>query len=174
MLEVATPEKKVPDCGFLILPSTKIAALLDQYPEVEEILISLPPPLQKLKNPILRRSVAKVACLRQAAALGRMPVHELVNRLRAAVGQDILVSEEVSSDTVSYDSPRPEWLDTAEIVASVDERTGDPNHMPVTAVLQAAARLHPAEMVELVTTFLPIPGIDNSKKKRSAGMVDGR
>jgi hypothetical protein len=165
MLVVAMPEKKFPDSGFPILPTTKVAALLDRYPEVEEILIGLAPPFQKLKNPILRRSVAKVASLQQVAAVGRIPTYELVNRLREAVGQDSLACEEASSNTVSYYSPRPEWFNTAKVVASIDVRTGDPNQMPIAAVLRAAARLQPAEIVELTTTFLPVPGIDILRKK---------
>ena len=53
-----------------IQPSTKVAQLLDAYPELEEVLIRMAPPFRKLKNPILRRSVAKVATLKQAAIVG--------------------------------------------------------------------------------------------------------
>lgn len=159
------PEKEIPECGFPILPSTKVPALLDQYPEVEDILISLAPPFQKLKNPILRRTVARVASLQQVAVVGRMPVHELVNRLRAAVGQQNLASEEAPSDTVSYYLPRPEWFDAAKIVASIDEMTSDPDKMPIVTVLQRATALQPGEILELITTFLPVPGIDILRKK---------
>ena len=48
---------------FPIEPVTKIAALLDHYPELEDVLIGMAPPFKKLKNPILRKSVAKVASL---------------------------------------------------------------------------------------------------------------
>jgi hypothetical protein len=80
--------KKVLDRDFPILPSTKVAALLDRYPELEDILIGLATPFKKLKNPLLQKGVAKVASLGQAAAVGGMPVSELVNKLRAAVGQE--------------------------------------------------------------------------------------
>lgn len=159
------PEKETPQSQFPILPSTKVAALLDQYPEVEDILISLAPPFKKLKNPILRRTVARVASLQQVAAVGRMPVQELVNRLRAAVGQQNLVSEEATSDTVSPYSPRPEWFHPAKIVASIDEMKLDPDKMPIVTVLQKAAALQPGEILELITTFLPVPGIDILRKK---------
>jgi hypothetical protein len=46
-----------------IEPSTKVAALLDRYPELEDVLIEMALPFKKLRNPILRRSVAKVASL---------------------------------------------------------------------------------------------------------------
>jgi hypothetical protein len=159
------PEKETPERGFPILPSTKAAALLDQYPEVEDLLIGLAPPFQKLKNPILRRTVARIASLQQVATVGRMPVHELVNRLRAAVGQQNLASEEAPSDTASYFLPRPEWFDAAKIVASIEEKASDPDKMPIVTVLQRAATLQAGEILELITTFLPVPGIDILRKK---------
>lgn len=154
-----------------ILPSTKVAELLDRYSEVEELLIGLAPPFRKLKNPILRMSVAKVASLEQAAVAGHVPVLELVNRLRAAVGQANLPSEEETRVVASYFSSRPEWFDPSKITASIDERAGNPEPMAVTVVLQAAARLQPMEIVELITTFLPAPGIDILKKKGFDGLV---
>ena len=159
------PEKQAQESEFPILPSTKVAALLDHFPELEDVLIGLAPPFRKLKNPILRRSVAKVASLRQAAIVGGMPVHELVNRLRAVVGQQELPSEKVTSDTASYYLPRPEWFEAGKIVASIDEKAADPDKMPVVTLLQKAATLRPGEMLELITTFLPVPGIDILKKK---------
>jgi len=154
------PGKEKLECEFPILPSTKVAALLEQYPELEDLLIGLAPPFQKLKNPILRRTVAKVASLQQVAAVGRMPVHELVNQLRAAVGQETLASEQKRSDADSYFLPRPEWFNAAGIVASIDEEKSDPDKMPIVAVLKQAAVLQPGQILELVTTYLPAPGID--------------
>ena len=144
---------------FPILPSTKVGALLDSYPELEELLISTAPPFRKLKNPLLRRGVAKVASLRQAAAVGGIPVDNLVNLLRAAVGQQALDSTGME-EANSYFSNRPEWFDRLNIVLTIDERTAEPDRMPIAIVLQEAVRLEPAKIIELVTTFIPAPGID--------------
>jgi hypothetical protein len=61
------------DSDFPILPSTKVATLLDRYPELENVLIELAPPFKKLKNPFLRKGVAKVASLRHAATVSLQP-----------------------------------------------------------------------------------------------------
>ena len=96
----------MPADDFPIEPSTKVAALLDRFPELEDVLIEMAPPFKKLRNPILRRSVAKIASLRHAAAAGRLPVDELVNRLRAQVGQEAVASEDaVDSDSDSDANP---------------------------------------------------------------------
>ena len=152
------------DRDFPILPSTKVATLLDRYPELEKVLIELAPPFKKLKNPFLRKGVAKVASLGQAAAVGGMPVDELVNKLRAAVGQEPVALGD-SGKTVSYFSSQPEWFDATKIVASIDETVIDPDKMPIVSVLQRAVTLQPGEMLELVTTFLPAPGIEIMKRK---------
>jgi hypothetical protein len=150
---------------FSILPSSTVAALLDQYPELENILIGLAPPFKKLKNPLLRKGIAKVASLKHAAAVAGMPVNDLVNKLRAAVGQEAIAPDD-TVEPISYFGRQPEWFSAAKIVTSIDERTSDPNKMPITAVLQKAGRLQTGEMLELVTTFLPAPGIEIMKKKR--------
>jgi len=143
-----------------ITPSTKIAALLEHYPELEDLLISIAPPFKRLRNPILRKTVAKVASLRQAAAVARLPVEELVNKLRAAVGQAPVAAEEVE-DPASYFSSQPAWFDPGRIVATIDERGGgDPDEMTLKRVARDVKSLREAEILELITTFLPAPGID--------------
>jgi len=154
----------MPDRDFPILASTKVAALLDHYPELEDVLIALAPPFKKLKNPFLRKGVAKVASLRQAAVVGGMPVGELINKLRAAVGQEPVASVD-SGQTIAYFSSQPEWFDAAKVVASIDERAADPDKMPIVTVLQRAVTLRPGEVLELITTFLPAPGIEIMKTK---------
>ena len=154
----------MPDYDFPILPSTKVGALLDRYPELEDLLIGLAPPFKKLKNPFLRKGVAKVASLKHAAAVGGMPVHDLVNKLRAAVGQEAVDAEDVG-ESVSYFSDQPGWFAAAKVVMTIDERAADPNTMPIAAVLQEAAHLQAGEILELITTFLPAPGIEIMKRK---------
>jgi len=154
----------LPDDDFPILPSTRVGALLDRYPQLEDVLIGLAPPFKKLKNPLLRKGVARVASLQHAAVVGGISAGELVNRLRAAVGQ-IAIAPEDFSVVSSFFGDEPDWFDAAKIVASIDERTADPDKMPIANVLQAAARLRSAEIIELITTFVPAPGIDILKKK---------
>ena len=43
-----------------ITPSTKVNELLYAFPKLEETLIGIALPFKKLRNPFLRRSVAKV------------------------------------------------------------------------------------------------------------------
>jgi TusA-related sulfurtransferase len=154
----------MPDNDFPILPSTRVAALLDRYPQLEDVLIGLAPPFKKLKNPFLRKGVARVASLKHAAVVGGIPVGELVNTLRAVVGQAPIASHD-SDERAAYFSSQPQWFDAAKIVESIDEQEANPDQMPIVAVLQRAAALQRGEILELVTTFLPAPGIEIMKQK---------
>jgi hypothetical protein len=159
-------EKRMPDHDLPIEPSTKVGALLDRYPELQDVLIEIAPPFKKLMNPLLRRSIAKVASLRQAAAAGNVPVDELVNRLRAEVGQDPIAADDDDGGEAAYFSSRPDWFDPTKIVASIDDReASDPDKMTLAAVAQKAAPMRQTEILELITSFLPAPGIDIMKKK---------
>jgi hypothetical protein len=148
-----------------IHPSTKEAQLLDAYPELEEMLIRMAPPFKKLKNPILRKSVAKVATLKQAAIAGRLELSSMINQLREAVGQAPLDAMETISEA-DYLGSAPGWFNQRCVASSIDDRAGDSDEMAINRVLRVLKDLGERQVVELTTTFLPAPGIDAARKKR--------
>ena len=60
-----------------IIPQTRVGELLDAYPELEELLFKLSPKFTALKNPVLRRTIGRVATLSQAAAVGGLKADAL-------------------------------------------------------------------------------------------------
>ncbi len=146
-----------------ITPSVTVHSLLEAHPELEDVLIGIAPPFKKLKNPLLRRSVAKVATLKHIASVGGVPLTELIGKLRRALGQaetdDAYTDEE-------YFTAQPDWFSADNISLSVDEgKVDDGDKMTLTVILKAAKNVEPGEIIELVTTFLPAPGIDILKSK---------
>jgi hypothetical protein len=121
------------------------------------------PAFVKLRNPVLRRSVARVATLRQAAAVGGLDAADLVNELRVAAGQRPLV--DIAVDEVEYFGPPPEWFDHDAVVKVLREQDIDPDVMPINPLLRAVRDLGDGEVVELVTEHLPAPGIDILRRK---------
>ncbi len=146
-----------------ITAGTKVAALLSEHPELEDLLISMSPAFIKLRNPVLRRSVARVATLSQAASVGDLEVAELVNELRVAAGQDPL--EEMAVDEVEYFGPTPDWFDESATTKVLRESDIDPDVMPINPLLRAVRDLGDGEIVELVTDHLPAPGIDILRRR---------
>jgi len=57
---------------------TKIGVLLDTYPFLLEYLLAQSPKFSKLKNPILRRTVAALASISRAASLGGLDPDDLL------------------------------------------------------------------------------------------------
>lgn len=165
------------DQKLMISPKTRVGELLDAYPALEQVLLEISPVFAKLKNPVLRRTVAKIATLQQAAVIGNMPVEDLVNRLRSSVGQDQLSGIGDQHDYLSA-SP-PVWYHPEAVLhhfdASVMINRGD---NPMNEVLSHASRLTGDQIFELVTPFVPAPiiGILSDKgfqvwSRQSAGQV---
>ena len=158
------------DRNIEITPSITVHALLDAYPELEEVLISIAPPFKKLRNPILRRTVAKVATLKHAASVGGVPIDELISKLRKTVGQSELTE---SFEDQNYFGAQPNWFANDRIIHSINEaELKDKNKMPITYVLKKAKDLNNGEIIELITSFLPAPGLDVMKNKGYAFWVN--
>ena len=146
-----------------ITPSTKVNDLLDTYPELEETLISIAPPFKKLKNPILRKSVARVATIKHISSVGNVPLNELINKLRMAVGQSVT---DDSYEDENYFLDKPDWFSEDKISLSFnEEKLGDKDKMTLVTMLQEAKNVKEGEIIELTTRFLPAPGIDRMKSK---------
>ncbi len=65
---------------------TKIWEILEEHPELEEEFLTISPAFAKLKNPILRRTIAKITTLEQAASIAGIPAPELLRKLLIAAG----------------------------------------------------------------------------------------
>ena len=146
-----------------ITPETKISALLDHYPHVEDVLIEITPAFKKLRNPILRKTIAKVATLRQVAQIGDVSLATMINKLRAAVGQ---TTDSEIDDESKAAATQPDWFDSAKIAKSLDARPIlESGQHPMSQVLDELKELKSGEIYELITPFLPAPLIDMAKQK---------
>jgi hypothetical protein len=93
--------------------NTKIDDLLKQYPFLLDFLITLAPMFKNLKNPVMRKTVGKVATLEKAAAIGGLKVEDLLSRLSA----------EISKQTGSVPAPgEPVAASRGDAVADPKER----------------------------------------------------
>ncbi len=146
-----------------ITPSVTVHDLLETYPELEEVLIGIAPPFKKLRNPFLRKSVAKVATIRHISSVGGVPLDELIGKIREAVGQSKSTDSYEDQD---YFGEQPAWFSPDRIALSIDEdKVEDEDRMTLTVILREARNVGKGEIIELVTSFLPAPGIDILKTK---------
>lgn len=148
---------------MLITPNTRVGELLDAYPQLENVLFELSPSFSKLKNPILRKTVARVATLQQAAIVGGLKVDELVNRLRKEVGQEKMDYENSAGPVTS--AP-PQWFDHSKIKVRFDATSIiNSGGSPMAEILTNAQKLKPGEVLELKTPFVPAPILNILKEK---------
>lgn len=147
-----------------ITPDTKIGDLLETWPHLEATLVELSPTFAKLRNPVLRRTVAKVATVRQAAVVGGVALGKMINTLRAAAGLE--AAEEAAADTGDTAAGRPDWAVDERVAASLDARPLlERGEHPMAEVLGALDRLKAGEVFLLVTPFSPAPLIDMAARR---------
>lgn len=145
----------------IITPKTKISDLLEAYPQLEDVLIAKAPQFTKLRNPLLRKTIAKVTTLSQAAVVGGLKVEELVNALRKEAGQD--ESSALAQTQAGYTTKKPSWFNERKVIDSIDVR--DMLHegeQPVHIVLSAVKKLHKNEILKIIAPFLPAPLLDKA------------
>lgn len=148
---------------LIITPRTRVGELLDFYPELEPMLLELSPAFKKLKNPVLRKTVGKVATLQQAAALGNFTVTELINTLRSEVGQQ-LYEGETSGEDINYE--KPEWFDPEKVTVTFDASPLiDSGQNPMQEVFAHLENTGQEEIFKLTTPFVPAPIIELISKR---------
>ena len=147
-----------------ITASTRIRELIDSYPELEDELVAMAPAFAKLKNPVLRNTIARVTTLSQAALIGDLKVNEMVNRLRLRAGQETQTVEE--PDKAAVDGEAPDWFRADKIVASIDARPVlEAGQHPMEMVFSKLAGLDDGEILELINSFVPAPLITGAENK---------
>jgi len=144
---------------LMITPQTKVGDLIKNYPHLEDVLIEYAPAFNKLKNPLLRKTVARITSLQQAAAVGNVRVEDLVNRLRQEAGQDLLADV---SETV-YHTRKPQWFSTDRIASELDAREMlAAGEHPVNQIMADLKVLEAGKIYKLTAPFVPAPVIDKA------------
>ena len=154
---------------LIITPKTKVSQLIETYPQLEDVLIEYAPAFKKLKNPVLRKTIARITTLQQAAAIGNVKVEDMINRLRKEVGQD-----KVTDSTVSgYNYSKPEWFSEDNIVTefSAVEMLARGEH-PVNQVMADLNNMDEGKIYKLITPFLPAPLIDKASSLNCRHWID--
>lgn len=143
----------------------KVSDLLDAYPHLEDTLLELSPAFSKLRNPILRRTVAKVTTLQQAAKVAGVSPILLLETLRQAAGLPIDNSNE-SIDIENEQKDKPEWFGEMNITIRFDARPIiESGENPMQEIIRLSKELQNNQIMELTAPFKPVPIMDLLKSK---------
>jgi TusA-related sulfurtransferase len=141
---------------------TKIADLLNSREEMKDILIRINPKFKKLNNPVLRRTLAKIAGVKQAAIVGGMDPVDLLNQLREAVGQAPVEIMTHRGEVEAEDAP--EWiLKEAKQTLNANEIL-DEERNPLSELHKALKSIEEGEVITIEADFQPEPLIDEMVK----------
>ncbi len=139
--------------------STKVGELIENFPQMEQVLMEISPIFQKLKNPMLRRTVGKIASLEKVAEIGGIPPIQLVNQLRSVVGQPPIEVDDVESKmpvvTQNSHGLQGEPVEVIDGVAMLDR-----GEHPLGHIQQRMREIEKGQFLLLVTNFKPQPLIE--------------
>lgn len=150
-----------------IAPSTRLFDLLEAYPFLEEKIIGVAPPFRNLHNPVLRRTVGKLATIERVAEIGGIDVVQFVNVLRRAAGHAELPSPEAPRRprSIPRSAADPEWIaGEAEFTLDGDALLAR-GEVPLLVANELLAGRSSGGFLLLITTFEPTPILEALQKQ---------
>jgi len=127
------------------------------------VLFDVSNAFRQLKNPVLRRTVARVTTLQQAALVGGIRVEELVNKLRDAACMSNYEGNDSGPAPIAFEGEVPIWFSANKIGAQLDAREMlNRGEHPVGQVLADLTALPDGSIYELTAPFFPAPLIDKA------------
>jgi len=150
-----------------ITPKSKLQDVLSVYPELEEKIIQIAPPFRNLTNPVLRRTVGRLATLEKIAQIGNIEALELVNQLRREIGQPELRSggETVLFTHFTPEASDPDWIKgEPQYVVNGTEMLAR-GEVPLNRVNELLGQLAPGGYILLLTNFEPVPMMEAVAKQ---------
>jgi hypothetical protein len=149
-----------------ITPQTRVGELLDAFPHLEDVLIRQAPAFKALKNPVLRRTVARVATLEKAAQVGGIPVRDLVAALRQAAGLEAGEMGAGGEETpgmvaLAPQDPPPPWVREGAVRVTIDaEAMLAAGEVPLPRVQRALQEIEAGQLIKILSRFHPAPLVE--------------
>lgn len=154
-----------------ITGKTKLFEVLATYPQLEDQIIQAAPAFKNLKNPILRRTVGRLATVEKVAEIGELDVFTFINLLRRNVGQTELVPTvqvELSPALLGKKAAEemPDWIQgEPEFTVNGSELLAN-GAVPLHAINECLQKLSPGRYVLLLTDFEPKPMIEAVQRQK--------
>jgi len=101
--------------------ATKIDDLLKEYPFLEDFLVRLSPKFKGLKNPIMRKTIGKVATLSKIAGIGGLDLDDFLATLTAEINRQVGTAAPAVGSTPDGDGADSIISDSEEKQAALKE-----------------------------------------------------
>lgn len=161
-----------------------VAAVLKKHPELLDVFTAQSKAFDRLKNPLMRKTFARMANVGQAASMAGMPVEDLLRALNSALGvsaADIDAALAVTpaaagtggGEPGGTSEGAPDWVAGAPVVAELDardmQRRGED---PFFTIMDAARSVDVGQSLTLRNTFKPTPLLGVLGKKGFASWAE--
>ena len=149
---------------MVIQPSDSVADVLARDGRLLDVLIAASPVFEKLRNPLMRKTMGRLATLEQAARVARIDAEDLVDRLNRALDGPAGAATQATAAPVPDEpapaDPRPAWLASLpeDAVLELDVREELRSGGEPFSRIMAALREVPADGALLLrAVFEPVP-----------------
>jgi hypothetical protein len=155
----------------IITEDNTVYEVISKYPGLKETLVKISPKFQRLYNPVIFNTVAKITPLKKAASIGNIYLKEMLYQLNDAIGkggeflayfksqipkmQEEFLKKQFAPGAEK--STRPAWMDKSGEFEELDARTIDGE--PFTHIMDKAGAIKPGKGFILVQKFEPAPVI---------------
>lgn len=135
--------------------NTKISELIKHNRDSIEAIASLSKPLEKLRNPLLRKIMASRVTIAEAAKMGNFPVDKFILSLQH-LGFEYIQTTPLTEDH----DPTPAWLEslTQDQIDYFDVRSMiDEGNDPLKLILQRFKKTADGHALCIISSFIPTP-----------------
>lgn len=147
----------------------KIANIIKEYPHLIDVLVNYNPHFKLLKNPILRKTVAKLATVEKAAQVAGVSLRGLLKVLNEAVGYEMSMEELRSIEEFKRGPDKPPIEITNakdEDIVSLDVRPLlKKGEEPFGKIMETVKSLKDGQIFLLEVLFEPGPLYDVMERK---------
>lgn len=145
--------------------NTKIGAILKQCPAALDVIVSISPKFEKLRNPILRKLIAGRASIAMASKMGGCQIDDFFNKLEPL---GFVASKEKIIEEKENRTGLPDYLKniSPENIIKLDVRPViDTGKDPLSLIQEKIKSLLPGQVLQLINSFEPVPLIFLLKKQ---------
>jgi len=145
--------------------NTKIATILKQHPDALDVIVSISPKFEKLRNPLLRKIMAGRTSLAMASKIGGCSVNDFFVKLQP-LGFEIDSTTQVIEKAATGKMPEIFTSLKKEQIVSLDVRPVlAAGSDPLNLILENVNSLEAGKCLKIINTFEPIPLIIMLEKK---------
>jgi len=142
-----------------VVPTDRVSEVLTRDEALLEVFVRHAPHFEKLRNVALRRIMARLVTVEQAARMADVPVDALLRDLNAALHIESSEAvrapvDDAGASSTENASRHPASLRQVELDLREDMRVG---REPFSRIMAAIATLGPADVLLLRTIFEPVP-----------------